>query len=56
MITQYIGFTVDFMIERRTRVYGRLKKIRCGFNRQVRAREIHELSGLIIDKFVAGAR
>ena len=46
MITQYVAFTVIFLIERRTRAYGRLKKIRCRINRQVRTHAIHELFGL----------
>jgi len=33
MITQNIDFTVNHLIERRTRVYGRLKMICCGINR-----------------------
>ncbi len=37
---------MGYLIERRTRVYGRLKKIHCGINRQVRACVIHELFGL----------
>jgi hypothetical protein len=47
MIAQYVGFTVIFLIERRTRAFGRLKKIRCRINRQVRTHAIHELFGLI---------
>jgi len=34
------------MIERRTRAYGRLKKIFCKIKDQTRNRVIHELSGL----------
>ena len=34
--------------ERRTRAYGRLKKIACNIKDQVRNRVIHELSGLNI--------
>jgi len=45
MITQYIDSTVAFLIERRTRAYGRLKKIRCGINRQVRARVVMKHPG-----------
>ena len=48
MITQNIGITVNYLIERRTRGYGRLKKICCKIYRQVRARAIHELFGLIL--------
>lgn len=52
MVALYIDFTVIFLIERRTRVYARLKppferKGYYGINRQVRARVIHELSGLV---------
>jgi hypothetical protein len=46
MIAQNIDFTVNHLIERRTRVYGQLKMFCCGINGRVRAREIHELSGL----------
>jgi len=46
MIAQNIDFTVNHPIERRTRVYDRLKMIWRGINRLARAREIHELSGL----------
>lgn len=51
MIAQNIGFTAIFLIEDRTRVYGRVKKIRCGINKQVRARIIHKLFGLNILSF-----
>jgi len=39
-------FTNDFLIERRTGVSGRLKKIICRIKGQARKRNIHELSGL----------
>ena len=48
MIAQDIDITVNYLIERRTRVYGRLKIIYCNINRQVRARYIRELFGLDI--------
>ena len=41
------NFILYYLIERRTRVYGRLKKINCGINRIARAREIHEFFGLV---------
>ncbi len=46
MIAQNIDIALNYLIERRTRAYGRLKKICCNINRQARARYIHELSGL----------
>jgi len=51
MIAQYVAFSVIFLIERRTRAYGRLKPEpikfgRCRINRQVRTHAIHELFGI----------
>ncbi len=46
MIAQNIDFTVNHLIEHRTRVCGQLKKLFCGINRLVRARYIPELAGL----------
>jgi hypothetical protein len=47
-IGQAIVCTAYFLIERNTRVYFRLRKIRCANNRLARARSTGEIFGLVV--------
>ena len=50
MIAQDIDFTRDCFYASRIGDYGQVKRIPCGINRQARAHEIHEISGLEVFK------
>ena len=51
MIAQDFGFTRDFLKERNTSVYSRLKKIPCEFKEQARARHPGEICGLVFQYY-----
>jgi hypothetical protein len=45
MIAKRFGFTRDFLMERNTGLYWRLKKIPCGFKDRARACLLMDFSG-----------
>ena len=52
MIAKRFGFTRDFLMERHTELYDRLKKIPCGFKDRARACLLMDFPGLNLQSHV----
>ena len=52
MIAKRFGFTRDFLMERNTGLYYRLKKIPCGFKNRARACLLMDFPGSVLDQIL----